>query len=154
MFNLKRSKVMLRAAVATMAAGTVLATAPGLATADSTDNYPIPNRILKTTCTVDQYMAAARDTSPVYYERYMIDYNNRPLDVQQGARDRIYWFFSLDYPGRRRIRRTPRPTSTTSRWPPAGVTGRSCSSTTRVSWRTRPMCATSTPSAIRRCGPG
>jgi hypothetical protein len=31
----------------------------------------------------------------------MIDYNNRPLDVQQGARDRIYWFFSLDYPGRR-----------------------------------------------------
>ena len=31
----------------------------------------------------------------------MIDYNNRPADIQQGARDRIYWFFSLDYAGRR-----------------------------------------------------
>jgi len=31
------------------------------AAADATDDYPIPNRILKTTCTVDQYMAAARD---------------------------------------------------------------------------------------------
>ena len=29
--------------------------------ADATDDYPIPNRILKTTCTVDQYMAAVRD---------------------------------------------------------------------------------------------
>jgi hypothetical protein len=46
-------------------------------------------------------MAAARDTSPVYYERYMIDYNNRPVDIQNAARDRIYWFFSLDYAGRR-----------------------------------------------------
>ena len=31
----------------------------------------------------------------------MTDYNNRPPDIQQGARDRIYWFFSLDYAGRR-----------------------------------------------------
>ena len=80
--------------------GTTIATA-GFASADASDDYPIPNRILKTTCTVDQYMAAARDVEPVYYERYMIDYNNRPPDVQQGARDRIYWFFSLDYAGRR-----------------------------------------------------
>ena len=31
----------------------------------------------------------------------MTDYKNRPVDVQNGARDRIYWFFSLDYAGRR-----------------------------------------------------
>ena len=80
--------------------GTVFA-APGLAAADAGDDYPIPNRILKTTCTVDQYMAAVRDVEPVNYERYMTDYKNRPPDIQQGARDRIYWFFSLDYAGRR-----------------------------------------------------
>ena len=74
---------------------------PVNASADATDDYPIPNRILKTTCTVDQYMAATRDTDPIYYERYMIDYHNRPVDVQDGARNRIYWFFSLDYAGRR-----------------------------------------------------
>lgn len=74
---------------------------PGAASADATDDYPIPNRMLRTTCTVDQYMAAVRDQDPFYYERYMIDYKNRPLDVQKGARDRIYWFFSLDYAGRR-----------------------------------------------------
>ena len=39
--------------------------------------------MLKTTCTVEQYMAAVRDTDPVYYERYMTDYKNRPVDVQK-----------------------------------------------------------------------
>ena len=46
-------------------------------------------------------MAAVRDVRPVYYERYMIDYNNKPADVQQGAQDRIHWFFSMDFAGRR-----------------------------------------------------
>lgn len=82
-------------------AAMMLLASPGVAAADATDDYPIPNRILKTTCTVDQYMAAVRDTDPVYYERYMIDYKNKPPEVQQGARDRIYWFFSMDYAGRR-----------------------------------------------------
>ena len=91
----------VRVVVAAIAAIGTLAAAPGFANADAGDDYPIPNRILKTTCTVDQYMAAARDVEPVYYERYMIDYNNRPPDIEQGARDRIYWFFSLDYAGRR-----------------------------------------------------
>lgn len=100
MLKQKRSKG-LRAGVAALAVGAALTAAPGLAAADATDDYPIPNRILNTTCTVDQYMAAARDTSPIYYERYMIDYNNRPADIQTMARDRIYWFFSLDYAGRR-----------------------------------------------------
>ena len=90
-----------RIAAAAVAAIGILTAATGLANADAGDDYPIPNRILTTPCTVDQYMAAARDVEPVYYERYMIDYNNRPPDIQQGARDRIYWFFSLDYAGRR-----------------------------------------------------
>ncbi|MDY6869718.1 MAG: DUF5078 domain-containing protein [Actinomycetota bacterium] len=96
----KRLKALWTGALSAAVAMGVVAT-PAVASADATDDYPIPNRILKTTCTVDQYMAAARDTSPVYYERYMIDYNNRPVDVQDGARNRIYWFFSLDYPARR-----------------------------------------------------
>jgi hypothetical protein len=96
-----RARSLLRAAT-TVVAGCIAATvfaAP--AAGDATDDYPIPNRILKTTCTVDQYMAAARDVEPIYYERYMIDYHNRPVDVEDAARDRIYWFFSLDYAGRR-----------------------------------------------------
>ena len=90
-----------RIAAGAIAAIGILTAAPGFANAGAGDNYPIPNRILKTPCTVDQYMAAARDVEPVYYERYMIDYNNRQPDIQQGARDRIYWFFSLDDAGRR-----------------------------------------------------
>jgi hypothetical protein len=88
-------------AIAALVSAGVMATAPGVAFADATDDYPIPNRILKTTCTVDQYMAAVRDVEPVYYERYMTDYKNRPVDVQDAARDRTYWFFSLDYAARR-----------------------------------------------------
>ena len=93
--------MLRKASIAMAAAGCAAMVFPAIASADATDDYPIPNRILKTTCTVDQYMAAVRDTDPVYYERYMIDYKNRPADVQQSARDRIYWFFSLDYAARR-----------------------------------------------------
>ena len=91
------------AALGAMLAATLslVMVAPGVAAADSTDDYPIPNRILRTTCTAEQIMAAVRDVRPVYYERYMIDYNNKSPDVQQAARDRIHWFFSLDYAGRR-----------------------------------------------------
>jgi len=71
------------------------------ALADATDDYPIPHRIIITTCDAEQYLAAARDTSPVYFERYMIDRSNRPADIQQMAEDRIHWFFSLDQVGRR-----------------------------------------------------
>jgi hypothetical protein len=31
----------------------------------------------------------------------MLDKSNRPADIQQMAEDRIHWFFSLDYAGRR-----------------------------------------------------
>ena len=79
----------------------VLMGAPAVASADATDDYPIPNRILRTTCTAEQIMAAARDVKPVYYERYMIDYNNKSPELQQAVRDRIHWFFAMDYAGRR-----------------------------------------------------
>ena len=90
----------IRLGVAAAALAGALATS-GIASADATDDYPIPNRILKTPCTAEQIMAAARDVEPVYYERYMIDYNNKPVGDQQGAQDRIHWFFSMDYAGRR-----------------------------------------------------
>ena len=91
----------VRVGVALVASAGALLGAAGTAGADSTEDYPIPRRIIATTCDVEQYMAAARDTSPVYFERYMIDRSNRPLDVQQAAFDRIHWFFSLDPVGRR-----------------------------------------------------
>jgi hypothetical protein len=81
--------------------GAIAVTLPGLAAADATDDYPIPNRMLKTTCTAEQIMAAARDVRPVYYERYMIDYNNKTPDIHQAVQDRIHWFYSMDYAGRR-----------------------------------------------------
>jgi Domain of unknown function (DUF5078) len=93
--------VLSNESIAAVAVSVAAVTLPAIASADASDDYPVPNRILKTQCSVDQYMAAVRDVEPVYYARYMTDYNNRPPDIQQGARDRIYWFFSLDYAGRR-----------------------------------------------------
>jgi hypothetical protein len=87
--------------LATVAAAAALTLAPAIASADATDDYPIPNRILKTSCTAEQIMAAARDVEPVYYERYMIDYNNKSPEVHRAVQDRIHWFFSMDYAGRR-----------------------------------------------------
>ncbi len=72
----------------------VAAVSPSVASADATDDYPIPNRMLKTTCTAEQIMAAARDVEPIYYERYMIDYNNKSPQVQQAARDYIHDFYA------------------------------------------------------------
>ena len=63
----------------------VAAVSPSAASADATDDYPIPNRMLKTTCTAEQIMAAARDVEPIYYERYMIDYNNK-VELGMGFR--------------------------------------------------------------------
>ena len=82
----RRLSVFLRSGVAALAAGGSIAAVPGIAAADATDAYPIPNRMLKTSCTAEQIMAAARDVEPVYYERYMIDYNNKSPDIQQGAK--------------------------------------------------------------------
>ena len=75
--------------------------APAAAGADATDDYPIPHRMIITTCDAEQIMAAARDVEPVYYERYMIDYNNKPADVQQAAQDYIHDFFAKSPADRR-----------------------------------------------------
>ncbi|MGK2903599.1 MAG: DUF5078 domain-containing protein [Mycobacterium sp.] len=90
--------VLMRASV--LAVSVALLSAPA-AHADATDEYPIPSKQIETTCDAEQYLAAARDTSPIYYERYMLDKSNRPPDVQQMAEDRIHWFYSLDAAGRR-----------------------------------------------------
>jgi len=65
------------------------------AAADATDDYPIPRRIIETRCTAEQYLAAARDRSPVYYERYLIDLHNHAAEIQRAAIDQAHWFFSL-----------------------------------------------------------
>lgn len=90
-----------RMGVALAGIGVAATTLAAPAIADSTDDYPIPRRQIETQCDAEQYLAAARDTSPVYFERYIIDKNNRPADVQQLAVDRIHWFYSLDAAARR-----------------------------------------------------
>jgi Domain of unknown function (DUF5078) len=91
----------LRAGAVSLSLALAAAAFPKTAAADSTDDFPIPRRQIATTCDAEQYLAAARDTSPVYYQRYMIDYHNRPQPIQQMAVDRIHWFYSLDSAGRR-----------------------------------------------------
>jgi Domain of unknown function (DUF5078) len=91
----------VRGGAALAAFGAVATVLAGPASADATDDYPIPHRMIITTCDAEQYLQAVRDTSPVYYQRYMIDRNNRPADIQQMAQDRIHWFFSLDPAARR-----------------------------------------------------
>jgi hypothetical protein len=99
MTGLNRRAKLAGMALSAMAAASLISAGP--AAADASDDYPIPHRIIITQCDTEQYMAAARDTSPVYFERYMIDRSNRPPEVQQIAFDRIHWFFSLDPVARR-----------------------------------------------------
>lgn len=88
------------AAVAALA-GLAGAALPVTAAADSTDDYPIPRRIIRTECSAEQLLAASRDLSPVYYERYMIDYHNKSPEIQQATQDKMHWFFSLSPEDRR-----------------------------------------------------
>ena len=67
---------------------------------DSTDDFPIPRRMISTTCDAEQILAAARDHSPVYYQRYMIDFNNHP-NVNQDVQNKVHWFFGLSPADRR-----------------------------------------------------
>ena len=91
----------IRIGIGVLALGISVASWPAVAKADSTEDFPIPSRILHTTCTAEQILAAARDYEPIYYERYMIDMHNHPPDIQQATRDKIHWFLSMDYAGRR-----------------------------------------------------
>ena len=74
---------------------------PATATADATDDYPIPHRMIVTTCTAEQILAAARDFEPIYYERYIIDKHNKSPEVQQAAIDNAHYFYSLSPEDRR-----------------------------------------------------
>jgi hypothetical protein len=96
-----RAQPVLRVAIA-MLAGTIAATVlSATAAADGTDDYPIPHRMIVTTCTAEQILAAARDYEPIYYERYMIDKHNKPPEVQQAAIDSAHYFYSLSPEARR-----------------------------------------------------
>ena len=86
--------LVLRVGVAVLVLGTASAAFPRVAAADSTDDFPIPRRMIETSCNAEQILAAARDFTPVYYERYMADYRNHP-NVQQATQDKAHWFFSL-----------------------------------------------------------
>src|SRR5271156_3179331 len=93
--GLSRMSRVLRGSMAVLALGVYAAAIPAVASADATDDYPIPHRMIITTCTAEQILAAARDFEPVYYQRYMIDMHNKSPDVQQAAIDRAHWFFAL-----------------------------------------------------------
>jgi Domain of unknown function (DUF5078) len=60
-----RLRTVLRGGVAIIALGLSGVTFAGSAVADATDDYPIPRRMIITTCTAEQIMAAARDFAPI-----------------------------------------------------------------------------------------
>lgn len=98
--TMSRLSSILHAGAAFLVLGIAAATFPQSAAADSTEDFPIPRRMIATTCDAEQYLAAVRDTSPVYYQRYMIDFNNH-ANLQQATINKAHWFFSLS-PAERR----------------------------------------------------
>ncbi|HEV7580206.1 MAG TPA: DUF5078 domain-containing protein [Mycobacterium sp.] len=86
---------VLRGGVAIIALGISGAAFADSAAADATDDYPIPRQTIITTCTAEQILAAARDFTPIYYQRYMIDKHNKAPEVQQAATDSAHYFYSL-----------------------------------------------------------
>jgi hypothetical protein len=92
---------VLRGGVAFIALGISGVVFAGSAAADATDDYPIPHRMIITTCTAEQILDAARDFTPIYYQRYMIDKHNKPPEVQQAAIDSAHYFYSLSPADRR-----------------------------------------------------
>jgi Domain of unknown function (DUF5078) len=97
----RRARLVLRAGIAVLAAAVATTALPATAKADSTDDYPIPRRMIATTCTGEQILAAARDFTPIYYERYVIDKHNKSAQVQQAAIDNAHYFYSLSPADRR-----------------------------------------------------
>jgi Domain of unknown function (DUF5078) len=96
-----RARSVLRSGIAALIAAVATTALPATAIADSTDDYPISHRMIVTTCTAEQILAAARDFTPIYYERYMIDKHNKAPRVQQGAIDSARYFYSLSPADRR-----------------------------------------------------
>lgn len=142
----------LRAGAAVLALGAIAAAAPGTAAADASDDYPIPHRIIVTTCTAEQILAAARDYRPVYYQRYIIDKHNKPPEVQQAAIDSAHYFFSLSAEDRRAYSEqmaTNVADQMTLAWPNWAKI-----STTRASRPSQPTTAPSTHPTTCHCGTG
>jgi Domain of unknown function (DUF5078) len=96
-----RARSVLRAWIAALSATVAISAMPATAVADSTDDYPIPHRMIVTACTAEQILAAARDFTPIYYEGYMIDKHNKSPQVQQAAIDSAHYFYSLSPADRR-----------------------------------------------------
>ena len=99
--RLTRIRPVSRAVIAVLTGAFAATAFPASAAADATDDYPIPHRIIVTTCTAEQILAAARDFAPIYYERYIIDKHNKSPEVQQAAIDNAHYFFSLNPQDRR-----------------------------------------------------
>ena len=99
--GLTRIRPVSRAVIAVLTGAFAATAFPAIAAADATDDYPIPHRIIVTTCTAEQILAAARDFAPIYYERYIIDKHNKSPEVQQAAIDNAHYFFSLSPQDRR-----------------------------------------------------
>ncbi|MCW2664385.1 MAG: hypothetical protein JWP83_5537 [Mycobacterium sp.] len=96
-----RARWVRRAGIAALSATVALSVLPGTAAADSTDDYPIPHRMIVTTCTAEQILAAARDFTPISYERYMVDEHDKSPQVQHAAIDSARDFYSLNPADRR-----------------------------------------------------
>jgi hypothetical protein len=99
--RLTRIRPISRAGIAVLIGAFAATVFPATAAADATDDYPIPHRVIVTTCTAEQILAAARDYAPIYYERYIIDKHNKSPEVQQAAIDNAHYFFSLSPADRR-----------------------------------------------------
>ena len=96
-----RLRTILRGSVAFIALGISGAAFAASGAADATDDYPIPHRMIITTCTAEQILAAAKDFAPIYYQRYIIDKHNKPPGVQQAAIDSAHYFYALSPADRR-----------------------------------------------------
>jgi hypothetical protein len=71
---LRRTALSILAVLAACAVSASAGVVP--ARADSTEDFPVPRHIIATPCDAEQYLAAARDTSPVYYEQVATHWGN------------------------------------------------------------------------------
>jgi uncharacterized protein DUF5078 len=99
--GLTRISPVSRAVIAVLTGAFAATAFPATAAADATDDYPITRRMIVTTCTAEQILAAARDFAPIYYERYIIDKHNKSPEAQRAAIDNAHYFFSLNPADRR-----------------------------------------------------
>src|SRR5437879_9274546 len=90
--RLFRLSLVVRAGLAALALGAAVTALPtafprvasadplgpcaGCTSNDSTDDCPIPRRMISTACDAEQLLAAARDYEPAYSQRYRIGFNN------------------------------------------------------------------------------